>query len=296
MVRPTSSTPKNSSSEASLRRPAVSVEMDKNKTQVPKEKEKSYIVWTNEMDYALSASLLEQLHLGNKGSNGWKGVAFTAAISALWDECRVHISKEKIAARLKTWNKYYQEISAMLDTSGFGWDWERHVVQVDSEQVWADYIKAHPSLKHYKDKVIVNWGDLGTLCGTDRANGANTSTGVESSNDFGVEEIPEEEFPSEQSGQMKKKSKTPTAIDTIAEAVTYIAKNMDNPIEIAPIGKPSRSRIEAVYKALSVMTDLSEDDLIKAIDLLSVDATKCEVFLVLPEIARRRWLHIHISE
>lgn len=93
------------------------------------------------MDHVLTATLLEQQNLGNKGANGWKGVAFTAAITAMWEECQVRLSKEKIMARLKTWNKYYQEVSAMLDTSGFGWDWERHVVRVDSEEVWAEYIK-----------------------------------------------------------------------------------------------------------------------------------------------------------
>ncbi|KAK8950905.1 hypothetical protein KSP39_PZI004068 [Platanthera zijinensis] len=137
--------------------------------------------------------------------------------------------------------------------------------------------QTHPSLKHHKDKVIVNWRDLGTLCGTDRANGGNTSMGVELSYNFGVEEIPEEDVVAEQSGRMKNKSKTTSAIDMIADAVTHIAKNMDNPVEIAPVGAPSRLRIEAMYQALSVMTDLSEDDLIKAIDLLSVDAIKCEV-------------------
>ncbi|KAK8952084.1 hypothetical protein KSP39_PZI003433 [Platanthera zijinensis] len=156
--------------------------------------------------------------------------------------------------------------------------------------------EAHPSLKNYKDKVIVNWGDLGTLCGTDRANGANTTTIVESANEFVVKENPEEDVAAEPSGQRKKKSKTSTSIDMIADVATHIANNMDNPVEISPVGASSRSRIEVVYQALSVMTDLSEDDLIKAIDVPSVDATKCEIFLVLPEIARRRWLHIHIFE
>lgn len=94
----------------------------------------------------------------------------------MWDECQVHIRQEKITARLRTWSKHYQIISAMLDTSGFGWDWEMHVVRVNCEQVWADYIKEHPSVKHYKYKVIVNWDYLTAVCGTGRATSANSTT------------------------------------------------------------------------------------------------------------------------
>lgn len=115
--------------------------MDKSKGKGVKASERSYVPWTSQMDCALSTALLEQQSLGNKAASGWKSVAYTAAIQALKEDCNVEISKEKIMARIKTWNKYYQEISAMLDTSGFGWDWERNVVKVDSEDVWANYVQ-----------------------------------------------------------------------------------------------------------------------------------------------------------
>ncbi|KAK8921029.1 hypothetical protein KSP39_PZI020050 [Platanthera zijinensis] len=84
--------------------------------------ERFYMHWTSEMDIILSNALLEQHSLGHKTHNGWKSVAFTAAMTALKDICGIETSKEKVMARLKTWNKYYIEVSAMLATSGFGWD------------------------------------------------------------------------------------------------------------------------------------------------------------------------------
>ncbi|KAK8950767.1 hypothetical protein KSP39_PZI004264 [Platanthera zijinensis] len=265
--------------------------MDKKNIKAGKEKEKSYIHWTAEMDYALSAALLVQQNLGHKGANGWKGPAFTAAIKALWDECEVHISKEKITARLRTWSKHYQDISAMLDTSGFGWDWDRHVVMVDSEQVWSDYIKAHPFMRHYKDKVIVNWGDLATLRGTDRATGGNATTGVEACNETSVEveEIPDDDDLAA-SQPKKKKVKKPSSIDMIAMVVTHIANNIDGP--------PARERtmVERMYAALAAMPDLSEANLIKAIDMLCTSELKCEIFLVMPELVRRSWLRVQLDK
>jgi len=117
--------------------------MDKRKIICLKENERSYMHWTETKDTSLSTALLEQQGMGNKGAKGWKGPAFKADIQALKDECDVIINKEKIIARLKTWNKYYIEISALLDTSRFGWDWERNVVRVDSEEVWASYVQVN---------------------------------------------------------------------------------------------------------------------------------------------------------
>jgi len=117
--------------------------MERATNNVDRRSERSYIHWSTQMDLALSNALLEQHNLGHKTPNGWKSVAFTAAIASMKETCNVEISKEKIMARLKTWNKYYQEITAMLDTSGFGWDWEKNMVKVDSEDVWANYVKVH---------------------------------------------------------------------------------------------------------------------------------------------------------
>lgn len=106
---------------------------------------------------------MEHHGLDHKTPNGWKSIVFTAAIIVLRDICGIETSEKKIMARLKTWNKYYIEVGSMLDTGCFGWDWERNKVKVDSEEIWANYVKAHPFVKHYKDKVIMNWSDLEVL-------------------------------------------------------------------------------------------------------------------------------------
>lgn len=157
-------------------------------------------------------------------------------------------------------------------------------------------MQAHPSVRHYKDKVIVNWADLATLCGTDRATGVNAATGVEASADIDVEEIPDDDIVVGSSGR-KKKAKTTSAIDMIAEAVTHIAKNMDGPTEIIQVVQPARekTRLERMYEALAVMPDIPEYDLIRAMDMLSTDEIKCELFLIMPELLRRSWLRVQLD-
>ncbi|XP_047331571.1 uncharacterized protein At2g29880-like [Impatiens glandulifera] len=124
------------------------------------------------MDNVLTNVLLEQHNLGNHPPNGWKSVAYAAAVSALHNQCNVNVSRENIQSRLKTWDKHYAVISVMLGTSGFGWDWDRKVVKVDSEE-------AHPDASHYRSKIVENWEDLSIICGQDKANGSGAETADE---------------------------------------------------------------------------------------------------------------------
>jgi hypothetical protein len=57
------------------------------------------------------------------------------------EKCDVTINKEKIQARIKTFDKHYEIISKMLAQSGFRWDWEKNMVMVDSDEVWSRYVE-----------------------------------------------------------------------------------------------------------------------------------------------------------
>ena len=118
----------------------ISIALNMERSGKNKEKTKSYLKWTVEMDRVLTSVLLDQHNLGNHPPNGWKTPAYTAAINALKEQCNITITKDNVISRLKTWDKHYSVVSAMLATSGFGWDWDHSMVQVDSEDVWRNYV------------------------------------------------------------------------------------------------------------------------------------------------------------
>ena len=86
---------------------------------------RAYLQWTPEMDTALLAMLVEHHNRGDHAQNGWKPHVYNACIKHVKETCDVVINKDKIIARIKTFDKQYDIISKMLVQSGFGWDWEK---------------------------------------------------------------------------------------------------------------------------------------------------------------------------
>jgi hypothetical protein len=102
---------------------------------------RTYLAWTPEMDEALLSMLVEHHTNGDRAQNGWKPHVYNACIKHVKERCDVAINKEKIQARIKTFDKHYEIISKMLAQSGFGWDWDNNMVMVDSEEVWSRYVE-----------------------------------------------------------------------------------------------------------------------------------------------------------
>jgi hypothetical protein len=57
------------------------------------------------------------------------------------EKCNVTITKENISSRSKTFDMHYNIINGLLSTSGFGWDWEKNKLKVDSDTVWDEYVE-----------------------------------------------------------------------------------------------------------------------------------------------------------
>ncbi|KAG8095943.1 hypothetical protein GUJ93_ZPchr0013g34313 [Zizania palustris] len=92
------------------------------------------------MDEALLTTFVEFYNKGDHAQNGCKPHVYTTAVKNVRDKCGVDITKDNIISRRKTFDKHYSIISKMLATSGFGWDWTRNKISVDSDVVWDDYI------------------------------------------------------------------------------------------------------------------------------------------------------------
>ena len=108
-------------------------------------KKRVYITWTPEMDSALLSVLVEHHNNGDHAQNGWKPHVYNACIKHVKETCDVVINKDKIIARIKTFDKQYDIISKMLAQSGFGWDWENNMVMVESDEVWLRYVEVRNS-------------------------------------------------------------------------------------------------------------------------------------------------------
>ena len=111
-----------------------------------KNKTRTYLVWTNEMDTALLSVLVDHHNRGDHAQNGWKPHVYNACIKHVKETCNIVINKEKIVARIKTFDKHYEVINKMLSQSGFGWDWDNNMVSVDSDEVWARYVEVRNKL------------------------------------------------------------------------------------------------------------------------------------------------------
>lgn len=101
---------------------------------------RGYISWNDDMDKALLDTFVEYYNKGDRCQNGWKSHVYTTAIKNVREKCNVDISKDNIMARNKTFDKHYTIINGMLESSGFGWDWNKNKISVDSDAVWEEYV------------------------------------------------------------------------------------------------------------------------------------------------------------
>lgn len=102
---------------------------------------RSYLTWSSEMDTALLSVLVEHHNNGDHAQNGWKPHVYHACIKHVKEKCNIDITKDNIVGRIKTFDKQYEIITKMLAQSGFGWDWEKNMVMVESDEVWDRYVE-----------------------------------------------------------------------------------------------------------------------------------------------------------
>ena len=98
------------------------------------------------MDKVLLDTLVEYYNKGDRCQNGWKSHVYTAAINNVREKCGVIIIKSNIESRSKTFDNHYNIVNGMLSTSGFGWDWEKNRLSIDSEAAWESYIEIYSTI------------------------------------------------------------------------------------------------------------------------------------------------------
>ncbi|XP_058776721.1 L10-interacting MYB domain-containing protein-like [Vicia villosa] len=79
---------------------------------------------------------------------------------------KAHI--EWVKERLKT---IYEIVYDMQNQSGFGWDDEKKMIKVDSDEVWNEYVKRNPRATDYRNTPIPLFDKLARVFGKYHASG-----------------------------------------------------------------------------------------------------------------------------
>ncbi|KAL0373478.1 UNVERIFIED_CONTAM: hypothetical protein Sradi_3263500 [Sesamum radiatum] len=77
-----------------------------------------------------------------------------------------------INSKIHVWKKYYSTLVSMMGKSGFGWDDDRCMITVDSQDAWDDYCKVDATARTMRYKSWPFFPAWREIFGRDRAEGA----------------------------------------------------------------------------------------------------------------------------
>ncbi|XP_010269932.1 PREDICTED: uncharacterized protein LOC104606435 [Nelumbo nucifera] len=281
------------------------------------ENDRGYLNWNIEMDRALAAVLIQLLNSGNKTDGGWKPIAYSTATEAMRMQFpHISITKDNIKNRLKVWKIHYAFITDMLRQSGFTWDYTRNTISFTDENVWKTYVEANPGAIKYRNKVIENWDDIVTICGSEKANGEGAETAADaeeangddagdtnsvslegtrvvdalnSPNGVGIRQAKVRLSSTLVNPLPSKKSKTK---DTLASAIAKMAASLEKYM-LASSKKESDPR--EVYEEVCKVPELEEMECLKACQCFMDDVKAFSMLKSLPIERRKGWVLLTIS-
>ncbi|KAK2354224.1 hypothetical protein QL285_091770 [Trifolium repens] len=96
--------------------------------------------------------------------------------------------KPHIESAMKRLRSIYAIIYDMVNQSGFGWDEERKMIKVESDEVWRDYVKSPPNAKDFRYALISLFDKLAHDFGKDRATGKESAPPADNDEEIDKEE------------------------------------------------------------------------------------------------------------
>ncbi|OAY27515.1 uncharacterized protein LOC110604276 isoform X2 [Manihot esculenta] len=260
------------------------------------------IDWQPTMDRYFIELMLEQMHGGNKIDHTFNEQAWTHMVESFNEKFQLTCDKYILENRYITLMKECENISSLLNCSGFSWDATQQMVIAD-DAVWESYIQVQPDAIAYRNKVSENYIDLCQIQRSETSNIQNLE--VQTGNDseevrvdllLGDVQFPMEDIPiSDQ--QRKRPTKTPPDYENSSK-VQKVDKEMQRTFpETAEAATTSvnkkesknRGTIENAIDALQAIADIDEELLLDACDLLE-DDKKAKTFLALDATLRKKWL------
>ncbi|RWR94152.1 L10-interacting MYB domain-containing-like protein isoform X1 [Cinnamomum micranthum f. kanehirae] len=133
-------------------------------------REKKNTTWSEAGYEYLADILIEQINLGRKDGTGWTTEGWREIERKMKEKYGSECVKDKIRNRLRTIKQHYNHIKTLMGLSGFGWDDATKRVTA-SDQVWDDYIKAHPDYDYYRGRSVVNYEKFAIIYGDSIADG-----------------------------------------------------------------------------------------------------------------------------
>ncbi|KAI5013738.1 hypothetical protein ZWY2020_040624 [Hordeum vulgare] len=292
---------------------------------VEKKGGKNYLTWTDEMDEAMLNVFVDHYNRGNRAQNGWKSHVYIAVVNNVRAKCNVDITKENVMSRCKTIGRHHVNVSKMLSTSGFGWDWICNKLMVDSEDVWSKYVKfcsetsvhdtrccltnslhvlqANKYAAFYRHKVIKFWDSISLVFSKDHATGTEARTAAESATEMTLENVNniniESTATSSTQTSEEQKRKRYRSDDSIASMLgekldTFTSAYKADIAQAAPSAKPSSP--EEILDALNAIAGLYDDALLEAYDILIAYDGKFNALMVLLERMKKKWILKQINQ
>uniref|UniRef100_A0A803LLR0 Myb/SANT-like domain-containing protein n=1 Tax=Chenopodium quinoa TaxID=63459 RepID=A0A803LLR0_CHEQI len=129
--------------------------------------------WTYE-EYAVLIRYLHELSCDQKWKceNGFKNGYMNKLeemINGVLPNCGLR-AVPHIESRIKHWSEKYSAFAEMLSTSGFGWDAEKKLLQVD-KAVYDEWVKTHKKAKGLYGVPFVHYETLAEIYAKDKATG-----------------------------------------------------------------------------------------------------------------------------
>ncbi|XP_077239294.1 uncharacterized protein LOC143880298 isoform X2 [Tasmannia lanceolata] len=270
------------------------------------------------MDKAVIELLTYQVAVGNKIDKGFKAKAYASVGRELTARFGKKIHSDHIQNRLRTIKKQYQILKAMVNNNGFTWDPVMKIITAE-EQVWKEYLEAHPDAEPYKGKRVELYEEMCVVVGNDQPNGSMAKAVIELDSKDPIEDTPnffkppieldgEEALEGIESSSKSKrgatsstasqgKQKKPRTTDDMVEMMALIVSNMEK-IAKAMIPNSDYEAASDLYMQVRKLEGYSDEDIDDIFDILNGDDKLARSFMAKGEQSRRRMadklLHQHV--
>ncbi|KAJ4952140.1 hypothetical protein NE237_028972 [Protea cynaroides] len=280
--------------------------------------------WTPPMDRYFIELMMDQVNRGHKVGNAFRKEAWAEMLALFNTKVGMELDKEALRNRYRKLRMQYNALKTLLDHGGFRWDETRQMVTAD-DNVWDDYLKAHPEARSYRTKTVPNYNDLCVIYGHPITDGRQSCSG----HDVDLEDMPGMEIEvweepispifvghgdpltdmqesSSQSDEAvdisNQQNKRPYALPSTLEHSRKMQRSSDQSmvdalremaIAVTSLANKkendSPNTLENVVNALKAIPDMDEDLFLDACDLLE-DEQKAKMFLALDATIRKKWL------
>ncbi|KAI3472970.1 hypothetical protein Pfo_029395 [Paulownia fortunei] len=262
--------------------------------------------WTPTMEQYFVNLMLEHIHRGNRIGHTFNKQAWTDMLAVFNAKFGSQYDKDVLKGRYTNLWKLFNDIKNILGQNGFSWDETRQMVVAD-DYVWDAYIKEHPEILSYKDKVIEHYSELCTIFGTTELVDRKLSCNLEVEFDQHPIDIKVDEYSgdlpvtfleTEIYDQVKKRpSSTSLALECHSKAQKTGKKVREDFTNITSVvtklvNKEAGNNyfaIESAIDALQAIPNIDDELLLDSCDLLE-DERKAKTFLALDATLRKKWL------